>query len=395
MSSRIKCKGCGKQVYMGTNFCPYCGMSTSLLEEEYTFKNIHDLVAVSRKNLERYLEIMKNPEEIEERIHTDKPEIFEKQKTITRTILRRFPEIKTYSCENPEIEFKAFIISVPYEKSPNNLQHDCLLRRLAIEQQGLVNFSIGSAQVASGLYAFDVPVWAPKRFGHELLFNQKSQIEKCLPVSQKKFLYCAEPWWVSTRIFDLDGRWVNWRLFYETDGIESYAEEKEEVPLYFHLFSNLEYSDLFSTAGTSGDGEVLMGLYGVNESGEFSRELDRLGELYRFGKKPEIETVKISWNTLELLGLIGESAQHILKPEKAHFFRKTISQGIIEDVERKTALDTKKTMITGKSFSEDDFMAVLGQKFLWLADQSHQVSMMRISQGIPRELRKKYRIVGD
>lgn len=395
MTSQVKCKGCGKLVQEDLNFCPYCGTTLGKLEDEYIFETMEDYTSMSKENLDRFLKFMKKPDELKEIIQEKKPQIFEEQKEITQKILDRFPEIKRYILEDQKVEFKAFIISMPYEKEPNVLQHDCLLRRLSMDQNGLVNFSLGSIQLATGLYAFDVPVWAPKKIGHELLFDQKKQIEKCMPTSQQKFLYSAEPWWVCSKVFDLDGRWVNWRLLFKTEGFMDYLQEQEEIPLNFHLFSNMEYSDLFSIAGTSGDGEVLIGVHRIEEDSVFKNQLHELEELYRFGKTPEVEIIEVSWDTLESLGLIGVSAQQLLKSERGHFFRKTLSERVIESVEQKTVLDAKGIMTGGKDSSPDEFVDRISRKILWLETQGQQKGVVRITQGISRELRKDYRILGD
>jgi len=394
MTSEIKCKGCGEPIQENVEFCPHCGMSLGKLENRYIFETMKDYASMTKENLERFLNLMKNPEELEERIQEEKPQIFEKQREITQKILNRFPEIRRHAIENPEVEFKAFIISTPYETDKGILQHDCLLRQLAMKQNGLVNFSLGSAQLATDLYAFDVPVWAPKKIGHELLYDQQLQIKECMPESQEEFLYCAEPWWVCSKVFDLDGRWVNWRLLFKTEGFEDYLEKKEEVPLNFHIFSNMKYSHLFSIAGTSGDGEVLLGVHKNEESKILKEHFRELGKMYEFGKQPEITTIKISWNTLESLGLIGISARKLLKSE-AHFFRKTFSERIIEDTEQKTVSDTRAVMTGDESASIDEFMAKLGKRFLWYEAKSYQEGVVKITHGIPREYRKEYRVLGD
>ena len=393
MASEITCTGCEKPIPKEADFCPHCGMSLGTLENKYVFETMSEYSSMTRENLERFLELMKNPEELVERIQEKEPQIFEKQKQITQKILDRFPEIKRHVIDNPNVEFNAFIISTPYITGRGILQHDCLLRQLAIKQNGLVNFSLGSAQLATDLYAFDVPVWAPKNVGHELLYNQQQQIIKCLPESQERFLYCAEPWWVCSKVFDLDGRWVNWRLLFKTEGFEDYLREKEEVPLNFHLFSNMKFAPLFSIAGTSGDGEVLLGIHKNEESSIFKEQLNELKKLYEFGDQPEIATIEISWDTLKSLGLIGSSANELLKSD-AHFFRKTFSEAIIENVERKTVSDTRVVMTGDRSPSIDKFTEKVGKMFLWHEAQIHQDGVVRITHGIPREYRKEYRVLG-
>jgi hypothetical protein len=394
MTSEVICKGCGKSIQKDIFFCPYCGTSLGRLEEEYIFTTMDDYSSVSTDNLKRFLGFMDNPEELEERIQKDEPDIFEKQRKVTEEILRRFPEVRRYVFENPELRFKAFIISTPYFRKGNILQHDCLLRRLAIRQNGLINFSLGSAQLATDLYAFDNPIWADKRVGHKLLFNQKQLIENCLPASQKEFLICAEPWWACSKVFDLDGRWVNWKLLFKTEKFSDYVQKEKEVPLNFHIFSSMEYSHLFSIAGTSGDGEVLVGIYNEEESEIFKNQVHELGKLYEFGKKPEIQTIRISWDTLESLGIIGISAIGLLQSQ-SHFFRKTMSERIIEGTKQKTALDTRGTMTGGKSTSIDKFLERLEKRFLLHEVSGQQEGVMKITHGIPRELRKKYRVLGD
>ncbi|KYK36020.1 MAG: hypothetical protein AYK19_09815 [Theionarchaea archaeon DG-70-1] len=398
MTPEIICKGCGKSIQEDVNFCPVCGTTLGKLEEKYIFETMNDYVSTSRGNLDQFLELMENPRELEEkiqeRIQGRQPQVFERQREITKKILDRFPEIKRYVIDNPELEFKAFIISTPYEKSPDDFQHDCLLRHLAIEQNGLVNFSLGSTEIATNLYAFDVPIWAPKKVGHELLLDQKQQVERCLPLSQKKFLFSAEPWWVCSNVFDLDGRWVNWKLLFETEGLMDYIQEEGVVPLNFQIFSNMEYSDFFSIAGTRGDGEILVGVHTMEESDKFEEHLSELKDFYKLGREPEISIIRISWDTLEYLGLIGISAQQLLKSQRGHFFRKTISDSIIENVEQKTISDAKTVMAGRKSSSVDEFMERLAERFLWHEMQG-QEGIVKITHGIPRELKKEYRMLGD
>ena len=395
MTSKIECKGCGRFVNEGISFCPYCGTSLGKLEEEYIFETTDQYTSFSVENLDRFLKLMKNPEELEEKIQKERPQIFEKQKKVTERILERFPEVRRQVIEDQDLEFNAFFISIPYEKDNNVVQHDCLLRQLAMTQNGLVNFSLDSTELAADLYAFDVPIWAPRKVGHELLIEQQKQIKECMPLSQNEFLYCAEPWWVCSKVFDMDGRWVNWRLLFKTEGLSDYVQKEEEVPLNFHLFSNMEYSDIFSIAGTRGDGEVLVGVHKAEEKNTFKRQLCELRKMYEFGRKPEISTVRISWNTLKSLGLIGISAQQLLKSESGHFFRKTLSERIIGKVEEKAALETRGSMSVGRSSSELEFMDKVAERFLWYDTQGHQGGTVKITHGIPRELRKDYRVLGD
>jgi hypothetical protein len=394
MNSATKCKGCGKLVQSDAKFCPECGYSLGVLEDRYVFKTMNEYASVSEENLRHFLEVLENPEKLEERFTEEKPQIFEKQREITQKILDRFPDIRRYVIEEQEVEFNVFMISMPYHKESEVLQHDCLLRQLAIHQNGLVNFSLGSAQLATDFYAFDVPIWAPKKIGHELLSDQQQQVRSLMPSAQRKFLSSAEPWWVCSKVFDLDGRWINWRLLFRTEGFEDYAEENEEVPLNFHLFSNMKYSDLFSIAGTHGDGEVLVGLYEVEENEIFKKQLSQLQHLYEFGKEPEVKTIRISWQTLEHLGLIGYSAQQLLRMERSHFFQRTLEGKIVESVRNKTAQDTKGAMTSERIPSADEFVGRQAKRFLWLGSEGCQGGSVRITHGIPRELRKEYRVLG-
>jgi hypothetical protein len=394
MNSIVKCKGCGRLIHGNMKFCPECGCSLGQLEQRYTFNTMNEYVSVSEENLHRFLDIIENPEKLEEKFIEEKPQIFENQREITQKILDRFPDIRRYVIEEQEVEFNVFMISMPYYTESEILQHDCLLRQLAVHQNGLVNFSLGSAQLATDLYAFDVPIWALKKIGHELLSDQQQQIRSLMPSSQKKFLSSAEPWWVCSKVFDLDGRWINWRLIFNTEGFEDYAKESEEVPLNFHLFSNMKYSDLFSIAGTHGDGEVLVGLYEIEERKIFKQQLSQLEHLYEFGKPPEVKTIRISWQTLEHLGLIGYSAQQLLRMERSHFFQKTLEGKIVESVRNKTAQDTKGAMTSERISSADEFVGRQAKRFLWFGSEGYQGGSVRITHGVPRELRKEYRVLG-
>jgi hypothetical protein len=388
-SQEILCGGCRKVIEDKFNFCPYCGTSLGFLEEKMTFERLEDLRNSLGRNIDEYEKEIKHAEGIRNIV---RPEIIEEQRERTSEVLKQFPELERRIEEEPEPTFKIFIIDVPYESENGTRLHDCLLQILSCKNSGLINLSCGAEEISSDLYSLDVPIWAPSDIGDLLLNEQRNEIINNLPKSQKKFMLSAEPWAICTRVYNIEGRWVVWRIVNDLSGLDKFMKETATVPINFQFFADLRYSHLFPVLATPKEGELILGIFDENEEDKFFEMLAQLNTSYSLDSRIVPRTISISKEILEDFGVLPFSVRKFLSSQIGHLHSTTISKGILEQLRCDLASLTKKiTIQTEKEGGE--FREHLAEEFLEFS-RKRTDGILRILRPIPREQRLEYKIPG-
>lgn len=387
-----ECFGCGKKFDDSFSFCPYCGRKKGASIEEMRDKETREIEEAIENNVKTYRKEMKDTSEILEMLKEKDKTTVDIQEKLTVKILNRFPEIEKRMREDPDIEFKAFIIDVPYKREDAYLHH-CMLEALAKKHDNIANFALGVEELASDLYEVHIPVWTNDSFGELAVRRQSQNLKKAIPPGQKKFMYVAEPWYFLNRVHDFDGRWIDWKVLFKIDRDEfkNYTEEFHEVPLNIQKFSDLKYANYFSTVGTAFDGESFLGIVEKGEISELMRRFRSLESLFPQDHRPTLELIKISWDLMKELGFFCFSLKRLLK--EPYIFSKYMSQNIMETAKDGFTKFTEKGVLR-KKLKKDDILDIITDELITMASREQKGSMSEIARPIPRNIRNEYRIFG-
>ena len=391
-SEEIKCKGCNRLVENIYRFCPHCGMSLGLLEEKMKFERPQDLKKDLEQNVDEFGKEVSQVEGIRRIIDSKDPQIIEKERERTSEVLEQFPILKKRIEDESEKTFKMFIVEIPYESKDEVLLHDCLLQKLSVRNSGLINLCCDAVEIASNLYSLDVPIWAPYQIGDQLLQEQKDQINELLPESQRKFMRSAEPWAICTRVYNIEGRWVVWRVIDELKELDKYMKKENTIPLNFHFFTNLKHSNLFPTLAAPNEGELIVGIFDENEEENFFGMLENLNSSYLLDSSITPKTISISKEVLEDFGILPYSVKKFLRRQVSHLHSSTISTGVFEQIYSELARFTKKSTVqTDKKHNE--YREQLADEFLEFS-RGGANGILRLLRPISREKRLEYKIYG-
>lgn len=304
-----ECRFCGGMVDNIDTYCKHCGQFLrSIPREEFKYEDMYDLADNWKSNLELFKKIMRSDDDVEalqEQINIYAPGVLEQQRKLTKMVLESFPVIRELIRRDEAISFHAKIVQMPYRRESGEPQHECIQQALANKQDGLINLSLGFQKISQQISMTEFPVWAPEGVGETILQKLKSILDTSFPDGQKELLISAEPVFVCNRVYGYEGRWVTWRLLYNTSRLTSWYENHNELPLNFPFFSGLKYYRLFPIAGTKSEGEIMLALVDGSEESRFNNTIAMMKEKFGFECKPLRRNIIISWQTLHDLGFLG------------------------------------------------------------------------------------------
>jgi hypothetical protein len=388
-SEEIMCKGCRRLVMSTFEFCPYCGTSLGVIEKKMMFDTTRDLRKNLVQNANKYKREIKQFEEIRNIIDSKDPGIVDVHRQIANDLFGQFPQLKRVIEGNPEAVFKIFLIDIPYESRDGTKIHNCLLQKLS-QKNGFINLSCNFAEIAVDLYSLDIPMWAPIPVGDQLLHVQRNEIIDLLPEPQRKFMNSAEPWAICNQIYNIEGRWVVWRVVNHLEGLDEFIETTNTVPVNFHFFTGFKYSHLFPILSTPRNGELIVGILEENEEEEFLEKIQKLNSSYSLDSRIEPITICISKDFLENSGIITYSTNKFMQKQIGHLHTNTISAGILEEIHKELAKITKKNIVQTEKKS-DEFREQLAEEILEFS-KGGMTDIMRILRPLPRKIRLEYRI---
>lgn len=389
----VKCFWCKKEFDDSFKFCPYCGKEKEPLNG-MRFEDTTEIEKVIMgKNVIEYRGKIREYNRLLELVDEKDKNIFERQKDITEKFLNRFPQIKDKIEEKEDVKFYLFVVSIPYLGEGEKYQHDCILQKLARKQSGIVNLSLNIEEISSNLYSVELPIWTDD-FSEREILEQYNILNREMPHGQNLFTYSIEPWYFLNRIYEFNGRWIDWKVVFEIPPrkLERFINEEGEVPLNFQNFTSLRYSDILSTAGTATDGETLIGIIEEDELDFFDEKYDQLKNLYHRRFSPQREIIEISWDTLKELGFLYKSIDRVFKSNK-HIFSRSLGDLLIKMSEEEFAKFTRSANF-GKEFDEKKLTKIIVDRMCDTIHKTYGDSTIGIHEPIPRIKRYQYRITG-
>jgi hypothetical protein len=385
------CDWCGKEVDIDSDYCKYCGQVLKAVEG-YRYRDMHDLSNEWKKNINFFEKIWKSEDDImkiTDIIEEKQPKLLEKQRNLTQFTLDTFPAIKELLRKDEDLVFYAKILQIPYEQS-GGIKHDCIQHKVAMEQNGLINISVGGQRIAPNICISDFPIWAPEGVGEVLIQRQARILASNFPEGQKELLVSASPWAVCNRVYGYEGRWISWRLIFNTEKMGKWKEEHQELPLNFPFFGSLRFSRFFPIAGTISEGEVMLAIVEESERDLFENILKKVSEEYSFRINQIPQQIKISWGTLAELGLIGLESTKI-----GHVFSSKLVKKLIADSTRKFGSLTEDSNVRPEEKDKTKYILSSAHSLIdeYTMDTWYS-KIFHIMQPIPDSLREKYQIRG-
>jgi hypothetical protein len=297
--------------------------------------------------------------------------------------------------EDPNLEFDAFIINVPYWQGEDIYLHHCMLQEFAKRSDNIANFSLGIQELAANLYLVNIPIWTGDPLGEVALKKQYEILKKVIPWEQKRFIYVAEPWHFVTRVHDFDGRWINWKVVFKIspEEFKGFVDEFKEIPLSIQIFADLKHSKHFSTVGTALDGESFLGIVEDNEIADFNKKFRFLESSFPKDYKPTLEMIEITWDLLKELGFLNFALQRVLTSEP-HIFSRDASQTIMEVSKDELAEFTERNILR-EGLDKDAILDTITDNLIEKALAKQKGIVSENVKPIPRNQRNEYRIFGD
>ena len=386
-----KCFWCKKEFDDSFKFCPHCGKDRRSIEG-MKFENVKEIKKTVRNNVKEYREGIKEYERLLELIEEGDRNIFERQRDITDRFLNRFPQIKDRIEEKEGVKFYLFVVSVPY-MGEEKYQHECILQKLAEKQSGLVNLSLNMEEISSNLFSVEIPIWTDD-FSKRNIDKQYRTLIKEMPHGQNLFVHSIEPWYYLDRIYEFDGKWIDWKFVFEIPPrkLKKYVEENEEVPLNFQSFTDLRYSKILSTAGTATDGETFIGIIEEDEHNTFNEKYEQLKTFYYRKSEPSLDLIEISWETLKELGFLYKSVNRIFRSKK-HIFSRSLGDLLISMSEEEFAKLTRSVNFM-KGLDEKKLSGIIVDHMCDRINKRYVDSTIEIFKPIERTTRYQHKILG-
>lgn len=387
-----KCRNCGREVGQHYEYCPYCGLLVHF-PDKMKYSDSDTLKKKWEDNIDLFTGIMRSSSgvsKIIDEMEENEPEIVKRQRAFTETILDKFPTIEERIKEDPSLILYADLLEIPYFRDGGEYQHDCIQEKLSALQDGVVNIAIGSREISSYIYMTDLAIWAPEVPGESLLSKQAGMLYEWIPEGQKKFLISAEPWYICDRVYNYEGIWIIWKLLFETHGLNEWVRKNRCTPMNFQKLSNLRYSNLFPIGGTKEGGEIILTIVEESEKESLNRAINSMKCFEDFNLKVKRKEIKISWETLQELGIICQAAIKAYSDKSGHIFSKKMSDLFLQTAISETGGYTEKANIS--EFEKDDFSKGMASTLIRNYKMEWHEEVLHVIQPIPRELRKKYRI---
>lgn len=386
------CDWCGKEVDIDSEYCKYCGQVLRKFRG-YEYKDMYDLSDEWKKNImffEKIWESGDNIERITDIVNRKRPKLLEKQKELTQFTLDSVPAIRELVEEDEDLVFLVKILQIPY-RSKSGVSHDCIQQKVAKVQEGLINISVGGQRIAPNICMNDFPIWAPGGVGEALIENQAHILASKFPEGQKNLLISASPWTVCNRVYGYEGRWICWRLLFNTKRLKEWNEEHKDLPLNFPFFNRLYFSRFFPVAGTIDKGEIMLIVIEESEKDEFNEILKTLLKDYSFEIKQIPQEIKISWRTLAELGLIGIHESR----GNGHMFSTKLVKKLLADSTKKVGSLAEGSNVRPGGKDMDSYILSSAHSLIDEYTMSSWYSkIFHVIQPIPDSLREKYQIHG-
>ncbi len=386
-----KCFWCLKEFDDSFSFCPCCGKEKGSIEG-MNFADTQEIEKIVKENVIKYRGKMQKHDKLLDLIEERNKDILERQKDVTDRFLNRFPQIRDKIEEKHEVKFYLFVVSVPY-MGEEKYQHECILQRLAQKHSGIVNLSLNMEEISSNLYSVEIPIWTDV-FSEIEIEKQYNILRKEMPYGQNLFIHSIEPWYYLDRIYEFDGRWIDWKFVFEIqpEKLEKYVKENEEVPVNFQSFSSMRYSNILSTAGTATDGETLIGIIEEDEREVFHERYGQLEKLYSKGSPPGLEFIEISWDTLKELGFLYQSVDKIFR-SKTHIFSRSLGDLLINMSEEEFVRLTNSVNFR-KGLDDQKLSEIIVDHMCDRIYKTYGDSTIEVHEPIQRGVRHQYRISG-
>lgn len=390
-----RCFGCGKKYDNSFRFCPHCGRKKGASIEEIRQKKSDEIKSIVEENVKIHRDMMSKTDEILEVLKEKDKTTYAMQKKLTEKIIRRFPDIERKMREDPDLEFDAFIINVPYWQEEDVYLHHCMLQEFAKRSSNIANFSLGVQELAANLCLVNIPIWTNDPPGEVALKKQYEILKEVIPWEQRRFIYVAEPWHFVTRVHDFDGRWINWKFVFKIspEEFKGFVDQFKEIPLSIQIFADLKHAKHFSTVGTALDGESFLGIVEDNEITDFNRKFRFLESSFPKDYKPTLEMIEITWDLLKELGFLSFALQKVLSSEP-HIFSRDASKTIMEVSKDELAAFTGRNILR-KRQDKDAILDTITDNLIERALAKQKEIMSGNVKPISRDQRSEYRIFGD
>ena len=215
-----------------------------------------------------------------------------------------------------------------------------------------------------------------------------------MPHGQNLFVHSIEPWYYLDRIYEFDGKWIDWKFVFEIPPrkLKKYVEENEEVPLNFQSFTDLRYSKILSTAGTATDGETFIGIIEEDEHNTFNEKYEQLKTFYYRKSEPSLDLIEISWETLKELGFLYKSVNRIFRSKK-HIFSRSLGDLLISMSEEEFAKLTRSVNFM-KGLDEKKLSGIIVDHMCDRINKRYVDSTIEIFKPIERTTRYQHKILG-